>query len=345
MSTVSPADSVIDSSSAAAQGAAVQGAAAQVSTSVQDTNSQNASTLAASEAKHPFLSSSSAGTFWILATLIGASIEPIIVKFGYAANCSPWQLLCIKSIVSALVIWPITRQKTWVGIRGLLQIMPVALLLLCTGTLVLLSLQYIQASMLITIVTVTPAAVALVNQALGRDILGPKFWIGFGMCASGILLTTGNYGALNPLGIALAFAAVLSSTTYRVLLEKVTRVHKPAVVSTYIFLINGLCLLPVLPFIAPGLPPNILASGVWLGIAAAVANVSFLYAISILGSTRVSIITMLERPIVIGIAAVVLKECLSPLQILGIVLVIAGVQLAKVKRKTQLISSSSTPKA
>lgn len=295
--------------------------------------------------KHPLMSSSSAGTFWILATLIGASIEPIIVKFGYAANCSPWQLLCIKSIVSALVIWPITRQKTWVGLSGLLQILPVASLLLCTGTLVLLSLQYIQASMLITIVTVTPAAVALVNQALGRDILGPKFWIGFCMCAAGILLTTGNYGALHPLGIALAFAAVLSSTTYRVLLEKVTRIHKPAVVSTYIFLINGICLLPVLPFIAPGLPTNILASGVWLGIAAAVANVSFLYAISILGSTRVSIITMLERPIVIGIAAVVLKECLSPLQIAGIILVIAGVQLAKVKRKQQLISTNSHPKA
>jgi drug/metabolite transporter (DMT)-like permease len=273
------------------------------------------------------------GTLWILATLLAASIEPVIVKFGYAANCSPWQLLCLKSIVGAIIIWPLTRQRTWVGLRGLLQIFPVAALLLCTGTLMLLSLQYLQASMLITIVAVTPAAVALINQALGRDILGPKFWAGFIMCAGGIYLTTGDIGKLHLLGVGLAFAAVISSTTYRVLLERVTRIHKPAVVSTYIFLLNGLCVLPFVPTHAANLPPNILASGVWLGIAAAVANVSFLYAISILGSTRVSIITMLERPIVICIAALLLKEQLTPLQIIGIVIVIAGVQLAKVKRK------------
>lgn len=271
---------------------------------------------------------------WITATLIASSIEPIIAKMGYAANCTPLQLLCLKSIVGAMVICPLTRQNTWLGAAGLKSILPVALLLLCTSGLVLSSLKYIKASMLITIVTVTPAVVALVNQALGREILGTKFWIGFLMCATGLSLTAGSeFGSISIPGLALALLAVASSTTYRVLLEKVTREYKPSLVSTYIFLINGICMLPILPFISDGLPANIIASGIWLGMAAAVANVAFLYAISQLGSTRVSIISMLERPIVIGIAAVLLKEYLSIWQIAGIVLVITGVQLAKVKRK------------
>ncbi|MBX9724073.1 MAG: DMT family transporter, partial [Candidatus Obscuribacterales bacterium] len=272
--------------------------------------------------------------FWITATLFGASIEPIIAKMGYEAHCTPLQLLCLKSIVGAIVIWPLTRQTTWIGIEGLKKIAPVATLLLCTSTLSLCALQFIQASMLITIATVTPAAVALVNQALGRDVLGKKFWIGFCMCACGLILTAGtDFGKIHFLGIALALCAVGTSTSYRVLLEKVTKEYKPALVSTYIFLINGICLLPVLPFIAKSLPQNIVLSGLWLGIAAAVANVSFLYAISLLGSTRVSIITMLERPIIIVMAAIVLKEMLSPWQIAGIIFVIVGVQLAKLKHK------------
>lgn len=275
---------------------------------------------------------------WITACLVGASVEPIIAKIGYASHCTPLQLLCLKSIVGALVIWPLTRQRTWIGMEGLKKILPVAFLLLSTGTLSLCALQYIKASLLITIVTVTPAAVALVNQALGRDILGVKFWIGFAMCASGLCLTAGSeFGQVNMLGIALALGAVATSTTYRVLLEQVTSIYKPAVVSTYLFLINGLCLLPVLPFIAPSLPPHIVLSGLWLGIAAAVANVGFLYAISLLGSTRVSIIAMLERPLIIALAAVVLKEFLSVWQIAGIVMVIVGVQLAKVKRKVAVL--------
>ncbi|MBX9686605.1 MAG: DMT family transporter [Candidatus Obscuribacterales bacterium] len=277
--------------------------------------------------------------FWITATLLAASIEPIIAKIGYAANCTPLQLLCLKSIVGALVIYPLTRKESWLAASELKTIIPAALLLLCTSTLSLSALQFIPASLLITILTVTPAVVALVNQALGRDTLSKKFWLGFFTCVLGLLFTLkSEFAGIHALGIGLALAAVCSSSTYRVLMERITSCYKPAIVSRYIFLINGACSLSLVPFVFQnGLPGNLLLSGLWLGTAAAVANLAFLYAISILGATRVSIISMLERPIVILIAAIVLKEALSPAQILGIILVFSGVQIAKVKRnqKTQ----------
>lgn len=287
---------------------------------------------------------SASAYFWITATLIAASLEPVIVKLGYANNCTPWQLLCLKSIVGAVLIWPLARQRCWVGIDGLRSIMAPALLLLCTSTMMLLSLQFLQASLLITIMTATPAAVAIVNQALGRDILGMKFWSGFLLAAGGLWLSLGgaDLGKFHATGIILAFLAVASSCTYRVILEKTTRAYKPALVSTYIFSIHGLLSLPLTLFVFHGgISSSLLAMGAFLGLAAAMANVAFLYAISLLGSTRVSIITMLQRPLVIALTAIILKEELSLAQIAGIVLVVIGVQLAEVKRKKESVDTDT----
>lgn len=286
--------------------------------------------------------------FWLSACLLAASIEPVVVKLGYANNCTPVQLLCIKSLVGAMVILPLTRQFVFVGYAGLKQILPLALLLLATGTLMLFALQYIQATLLITIMTVTPAAVAIVNQALGRETLGLKFWMGFLLCALGLRLTGGaDTGEFHVLGLAAAFLAVASSCTYRVLMEKATRKFKPALISTYIFLINGILVLPVFLLSGglSGLGAAALGSGLWLGLSAAVANVAFLYAISLLGATRVSILTMLQRPLVIALAALILHEALGHLQILGIISVLLGVQIAEVKRRPQLKNESEEPTA
>lgn len=279
---------------------------------------------------------STASHLWVSLALFAASIDPIIVKMGYMSHCTPWQLLCLKSVVGAVILWLITRQTTWVGSWSFWKgVLPVSLLLLCTNTLMLCSLQYIEASMLITVLTVTPAAVAVVNQTLGRDVLGVKFWIGFALCAAGLILTTGGgFGSLHSWGIVLALAAVVSSTVYRVLLEKQTSIHNPSLVSTYIFVINGICMLPTLFFfMLQSMSFTALLSGSVLGITASMANLAFLWAISQLGSTRVSIIAMLQRPLVIVVAAIALKETLTMGQIVGSALIVIGICLARVQRK------------
>lgn len=117
-------------------------------------------------------------------------------------------------------------------------------------------------------------------------------------------------------------------------MEDLTARHPPLLVSTWIFLINAtLVSLLVLPWIWP-VPAQALGIGAWIGFTGALANVAFVSALHLLGATRISIFTMLQRPIIIVIAALVLHEPLGALQIVGIVAVIAGVQLAKVQRTT-----------
>jgi drug/metabolite transporter (DMT)-like permease len=280
---------------------------------------------------------------WVTAALFAASIEPIIVKFGFMAKCTALQLLCVKSIVGAIVLLILNRKISWVGKSTFFKgVLPVSLLLLATNTLSILSLQYIEASLLISILTVTPAAVAVVNQYLGRDILSKKFWFGFSLCASGLLLTTGgSLGNLHVLGFLLALCAVTSSTVYRVLLEKQTTVNSPSLVSAYIYIINGICAFPLLFFLQKNpFPPSAYGMGTLMGITAALANLAFLWAISQLGSTRMSIIAMLQRPLIILISAFVLKEDLNAYQICGTVLILLGIYLARVKRRVSSTAES-----
>ena len=67
----------------------------------------------------------------------------------------------------------------------------------------------------------------------------------------------------------------------------------------------------------------------WIGVAAAVANVAFLVALHRIGATRISIFTLLQRPAVMAVAALVLAEPLHVSQVVGITLVLAGVHAAQ----------------
>jgi drug/metabolite transporter (DMT)-like permease len=280
---------------------------------------------------------------WICIAIVAASIEPVVVKCGYASHSTPWQLLISKSIVGGLVILPLTRTFRWIGWAAFCRVFVLAALLLTTNALTLLSLTHISAVCLITIVTTTPAFVAIVNQMLGRDSLTGKFWIGFLCAFAGVLLGLDFHDlTITSIGLLLVLGAVASSTVYRVRSETTTAELRPALVSTYIFLINAAVALCVCPFVGVHfLTPTSWMYGSWMGLAAAAANVAFLFALSLLGSTRVSIINMLQRPLVVLAAAVILRERLNAFNVIGLVMVLAGIQLASVKRQKE--SARTTP--
>lgn len=270
---------------------------------------------------------------WVFLAVFAASVEPIIVKLGYRGAVTPLQLLVIKNLFAAVAILPLTRKFVWLGSKSALEILSVSLLLLANNACVLMALQSLTAVSLITIITTTPALVGIVNQKLGRDILGSKFWLGFLLCFSGVVISLEPASmAFDAIGVVFALLAVATSTMYRVRMEDMTAKYTPPVVSTYVFLLNGLfTLMFLLPFVGAIPQPSLMMGGA-LGVAAAVANFAFLYALNLVGSTKISIVNMVQRPLVIIIAALMLKEPLGILQVAGIVMVLAGIQIASVKR-------------
>jgi drug/metabolite transporter (DMT)-like permease len=283
-----------------------------------------------------------ATSFWILLALLAASLEPVVVKMGYRDGITPWQMLFLKNLFATLAILPVTRfvargqeRWRWIGWAGVATVATVSLQLMVTNLCSLLALSFMPAITVITLMTSTPAFVALVNQRQGRERLTASFWFGLALCVMGVALSLNvlDQGlTFDPWGLVFVAGSVLSSTIYRTRMEGVTQAIPPLLVSTYLFLINGtVSLLLILPFLAP-IASHAYGLGAWVGTAAAVANVAFLYALARVGSTNMSIFNLLQRPLVLLIAALALREPLTALQIAGTVLVLIGVRFAQVKR-------------
>jgi drug/metabolite transporter (DMT)-like permease len=270
-----------------------------------------------------------------MGALLAASIEPIIVKFGFRGHLSPWHLFTLKSVFAAVLCFAVCFLfKFKLASREQLKKLAVSsVLLIGTNIFTMFALYYISAVTVITVVTTTPALVAVLNQRLGRDQLDKLFWPGFWLSFIGVLLSIElSQFMVQPLGLVLMFGAVITSSFYRVQMERLTDEISPAVISACTMAVGAVfSLLFILPF-NYNMPASAWYFGVWIGIAAGLANIAFLYAINTVGATRISVITMLQRPLLIIAAAVLLKEPVTIPQMIGIVLVIAGTQMARVTR-------------
>lgn len=271
---------------------------------------------------------------WITLALLAGSVEPIVAKFAFKENVAAIQLIMLKNVIGGLIMLPILR--CWiskgVGAAALRQLVPVGLLLFATNSLTLLSLKTVSVVLLITIVTCVPALVALLNNIIGRDSLSRKFWLGFVMCFLGVVLTLDYKDIMvNGLGVACAFAAALSSSFYRVRIEILCEQHTPTIAAAFTYFVQGLASLFLLPWALP-LGQAAVMFGGWIGLSAALANIAFVYALNLVGSTRISVLTMVQRPLLIIAAAIILREKVSAIQFIGIVLVMVGIQFAQVKR-------------
>ncbi len=272
---------------------------------------------------------------WIVAALVLGAAEPIIVKYGYRGGLGPYQFFIIRNIAGAITLAPVffyfctkcpDQEKVFK------PIIPIALLLMTTSLCTILALKNLTAVTVLTVVTTTPALVAVINEKLGRDILGPKFWLGFWLCFAGIILSMplDNYSG-DWLGTIAVLIAVFSSGFYRVKMDQITSDHNAIYVSAACFVILGIASLFFLPILG-NISAYDIGYGIIVGICAALANVAFIKSLSLVGATRISVITMIQRPAFILIAALILHEVPTWLQLFGIVLVVAGVNFAKVKR-------------
>jgi len=279
---------------------------------------------------------------FVMLAILASSIEPIVVKFGYTASLNTFELLSMKLILGGLFMSPLYLKLKKIKLVYLAEIILLATIFTTTYILIYLALKKINASTLITIITTIPVFVAIINKIKGKILLEANFWFGFFIILIGIVLSvklfdlnTNNFSLIS---ILYAFLSVLCSAIYRTRMDLITKKINPYLVSSYLFLINLCFGLIILFFLRKH---NFYSSWpilTWLGFSSAIANIAFIKAIHLLGSTKTSILTLLQRPLVIIISAILLKEALTIMQIIGISLVIIGVYIAnKIKNPKETI--------
>lgn len=273
--------------------------------------------------------------FWVTLALLGSSIEPLIVKYGLQQGFQSSQLMVWKLIIGGLCFLPFVLKEKLPASKNLNKLIVISILAILTNYSIFLAVGYLPVTLVITLISTTPIFIAIVHSLQGRVILKKEFWpglvlvlIGVGLCVSlKFDRIEGSYR-----GLIFIITAILGSIIYRSKVDILCQEMKPLSISTYIFIINACIALTALPFIAPVTFSAAPIVG-WLGIAGAIANVGFIYAISILGATRTSVITLLQRPMVIILGAFIYNESLTVYQLIGIALVATGIWLAKTEKK------------
>lgn len=267
---------------------------------------------------------------WLFLSLLGSSLEPVLVKL-FKPEISPISLIVLKSLSASVLMLPFYGKLRKLSKVDIVPVIQVSILAFITNALIFLSLQTIPATTLISIITTTPLLVALLNHKMGKGKVTAQFLVAFLVVFTGVILTLevlvkDTSFTLN-FGFGLAFISVITSALYRLNMDTLTKKIDPISISASIFAFNGILSFFLLPIVQ--IPEKVIPFGIWLGFAGMIANVFFLYAIKHLGSTRVSILSVIQRPIAVIFGAVLLKELVSMVQIVGMVLIFSGIYFAK----------------
>ncbi|TAM24222.1 MAG: DMT family transporter [Rhodanobacter sp.] len=189
------------------------------------------------------------------------------------------------------------------------------------------------------IISLVPAATAVVSAFWLRERLSLRTWLGLGVALVGtvlVVLASGQRVEADPKAL-LVLVCVLVSAIFFVGQKPLFARHGTLSVTASTFFAGTLGALPFgwhLPWALAAAPWPHMASLLWLGIAPSfLGYLAWSFAIHRASASRVSSFIYLSPPIAIVIGWLWLHEIPGPMVLVGGVIVIAGVVLANARRR------------
>jgi drug/metabolite transporter (DMT)-like permease len=204
------------------------------------------------------------------------------------------------------------------------------------------ALEHLDASLLSLILYTFPAIVTVAAVALGRERLDRRRVLALGLVSTGLVLILGTVGASNVsgTGVALGLGAAFTYSTYILTSDGVAS-RVPALTLATLVCTGAAVSLTIGSSLAGQLRPGevTLAGWGWLGCIAVVSTVGaitlFFAGLSRVGPTSASILSTFEPVVTVILAAGVLAEHLTPVQIGGGALVLTAVLVLRVVPRQQ----------
>jgi drug/metabolite transporter (DMT)-like permease len=266
----------------------------------------------------------------------------IFGKFAYDAGVSPSALLLVRFTLAAVVL------------AGLLSLRPaprpagrpvaIALGLGAVGfatqaTLYFEALSVMDASLLSLILYTYPLMVTAGAVLLGRDRMTRGRAIALGVATAGtvLVLAGAGGGAVSPLGVALGFGSALTYTVYILVSDRIVQGMPPLLLATLVMIgsavaLSGKALMT--GGVDLGFPP---AGWFWVAciaiISTVLATLLFFSGLRGTGPSTAAILSTVEPFVTAALAAVMLGESLSPVQLTGGLLLLASVVVVQMRPK------------
>ncbi len=261
---------------------------------------------------------------------------------------SPIQILAYRFVIAyfaLLVLYPKVhkpknlREELYFMLAGLTG---VTSYMLCQN----IALTYSFASNLGLILCVAPLFTAGLFSLLGKEKVSPTYYVGFVVAITGIFLVMFNGSVvlkLNPRGDFFGIVAALSWAFYTLTLKTVLTFNYPIIYTNRkIFFYGLLTMLPCMLLmgfkveLASLKDMGVLLNMLYLGVgASAVCFITWAKATDIIGGVKTSAYIYLSPVVTIIVAAIVLKEVITPISVAGCGLILTGLYISDRKPKKQ----------
>ncbi|MCF4121071.1 DMT family transporter [Antribacter sp. KLBMP9083] len=285
------------------------------------------------------------GLAFALLSAVAFSLSGTLASGLFDTGWSPGAVVLVRVAIGALVVLPagiISLLGRWEAVRRNVG------LIAAYGTLAVAgaqfcyfsAVQHMQVGPALLIEYTAPAAVVVWFWLRHGQRPGPVTLVGAGLAALGLVLVLDllSGAQLSPVGVAWSLGAMVGAATYFVINGDETTGLPPLalaagglVVGTLVLGLLGLS--GLLPLTASTVPPVYAGTSVpwWLpmiGLGVVTAGVAYVAGIAAgrrLGSRLSSFVSLLEVVAAIGFAWLLLGELPRPVQLLGGLLILAGV--------------------
>jgi drug/metabolite transporter (DMT)-like permease len=269
---------------------------------------------------------------------------PVFFKLGYAANLDTGTMLSFRFVFALIILFPfilITKRKHLkIGIKALFMAF------ICGSFFYGLqsyffaaSLQYLSASTTSLILYIYPLTVLILSSIFFKSkITGAKI-LAIVLIFAGCLCVFYDafHRQMDPKGLVLATLAMVAFSAYLIFIQKSLVIVDSTVFSFYVFAFTALqCLVVYRPFSDLSLNIEQWTVCLLLSVIPTVFAIIFLYkAIERIGSSYASIFSSVEPAVTIIASAILLKDPIKALQVLGMVFIIAGIVVPNLRLITR----------
>ncbi len=275
----------------------------------------------------------------------------VFAKLGHAAGVSTDALLLLRFTLAALVLGAVlalrpelrsggrdarSTQRRRIPRRVVLTALGLGAIGYATqATLFFSSLERIDASLSALVLYTYPAMVTVAAALLGRERLTRARAVAVLVASGGTLLVLLGAGALqfDPIGVGLAFGAAAVFTAYILVSDTVAHRLAPVPLALLV-MVGAAATLSVRALLTGGVDLGFGPAG-WLWVACiavvstVVAMLTFFAGLRRTGPSTLAILSTFEPVVTAALAASVLGELLTPLQLVGGLLVLASVVIVQ----------------
>jgi len=271
------------------------------------------------------------GVAWIVVSAVGFGAMAVFAKLAYRDGVSLSTMLFLRFSIAGVLLagWGLWRGMRWPRGRNLLWLVAMgAIGYVGQSFSYFAALQYASAGLVALLLYLYPAIVVVLSALLFKRVIGAERAWAVGIALAGMALTIGGDLHSEAPGILLGITAAFIYAVYILAGEGVMPHVGPLAAATVVMLAAAV----VYGLMAVGgglaLPATTTGWGAILAIAlfsTLIAILGFFKGLEKLGAADASTLSTLEPLVTLGLAALVLGESVTGLQLLGAAAILASV--------------------